>query len=238
MSTTFTAPGHARTPRRSRIATRFFGARPPRPAPEAARGPLGAPVAAPPWLHEDGTWTTDRIPAAPAAAREITPQVRAKLAELDEQARAEQQRAAGFHAAPEAAVNAAGCPPWLGAAAITMPDNRAAHGRPFIPGVLGVPDRLSPRTAPVLADLGALALFREAVRAEIVRTDTARGVRHDGEPWDARYAAALERRTGPVVVPDFALAAMMRDHYTGPATVLPRHLVAWDDAEAGTSVAA
>ena len=193
------------------------------------------------------------VPEAAHEAREIHPQIAAKLAELSEQAQAE-QKFAGRHrpAAPpwgswdQPGASLAGQggplhddPRWYGYAGITMPDNRTPMERPFapgIPGVLGQQERLSPRTAPVLADLGGLTLFREAVRAELVRADAARGIRPDGGPWDAQYAAALERRTALPSLPDFDFAAMMRAHYTGPVVILPRHLVALD--ETGTGAAA
>jgi hypothetical protein len=43
-------------------------------------------------------------------------------------------------------------------------DNPPAHTRPYIPGVLGSGGRLSPRSAGVSEDLGALPLFRDSVR--------------------------------------------------------------------------
>lgn len=47
----------------------------------------------------------------------------------------------------------------------TVLDNPLAHnGRPYIPGTLGQPGRLSPRSAGVSEDLGSLPLFRDSVR--------------------------------------------------------------------------
>lgn len=46
----------------------------------------------------------------------------------------------------------------------TVLDNPPVHTRPYIPGVLGDEGRLSPRTAGISEDLGALPLFRDSVR--------------------------------------------------------------------------
>lgn len=94
------------------------------------------------------------------------------------------------------------------------------HDRPYIPGDLGRPDRLSPLTATVRDDLGGCLIFRDAVRSQIVRRDRAQGIGAQGD-WRDDWAAALERRTAPVPAPDFRLGEMMHARFAGMLAMHP-----------------
>jgi hypothetical protein len=91
----------------------------------------------------------------------------------------------------------------------TLTDPRTPDGRPFAPGLLFTPARMTPVTASVEADLDALVWFRESVHREIVRRERPRT---DGEGnWLAGYArlwhqrAAATQRAAVAPEPDFGL---------------------------------
>jgi hypothetical protein len=62
-------------------------------------------------------------------------------------------------------------------------------------------------------DLGALPVFRATVHAEIVRRDGAQGIRQHGLSWRDAWAAALERRTGPVAYPVPGVDVLIAVHF-------------------------
>lgn len=86
---------------------------------------------------------------------------------------------------------------WWG---ITMPDMLAPPR--YVPDMPVIVPDPGPQ-----ADLGACPFFRDAVHANLVRQEEARGVRRPDLPWYVRYARVYRQRTGliPVREPDFAL---------------------------------
>ena len=92
---------------------------------------------------------------------------------------------------------------WPGYKGETLTDSRQPDGRPY------AADRMSPLRASVEADLDVLVLFRDTVRAEIVRRERPRT---DGEGnWLTGYArlwhqrAAATDRAAAAPEPDFGL---------------------------------
>ena len=88
--------------------------------------------------------------------------------------------------------------PWWGMTEMDIPP---VHDRPYVPSL-----------PPVIADLGALPLFKAAVHATFVRQEEARGFRAPHVPWYVRYAGLYRARTALPLV-EFGIAdALQQAH--------------------------
>lgn len=117
---------------------------------------------------------------------------------------------------------------WPGFRSETLTDARTPDGRPYTNAALASRDRMTPRYASVEADLGGLVLFRDTVRAELVRRARPR----PQGCWPDQYARLWHeqaeglRAASRAPLPDFAL-----HRWDGLVSDIMAHAGAVADAE-------
>jgi hypothetical protein len=144
------------------------------------------------WFRRDDE--PEMLPAPPMAdlqhddGLDVADAVKALLAQdepgWDLAAPARMQPHPPWNTAEQEPVTAASWPGYKGE---TLTDSRTPDGRPFAPGLMFTPERMTPVTASTGADLDGLIGFRDAVRAVLVRRERAQGHRDADGGWWAQY---------------------------------------------------